>query len=187
MSSLHWARGSLTRLTRFQWTSTPRAFKAKYLRRGGSPDGSRCHCSLAGAARVSERVLGRLHETGQVVSSYWPGFALLLTPFEFFGVPWLCNPVLGALTVLVLHRLALELVGSRELAGLAVLLGLASTAVSINSISFYSMTAHALANAIFALLLLKPDVGGVCWQVSLVQLLWYFIIRCRISCSHYRG
>lgn len=98
------------------------------------------------------------HQTGQVLSAYWPGFALLLTPFTLLGVPWLCNPVLGAASVLVLHRLAMELFGSSRLAGLAVLLALASTAFSINAISFYSMTAHALANALFVLLLLEPNV-----------------------------
>ena len=46
--------------------------------------------------------------TGSVAEAYWPGFALLLTPFTWAGVPWLCNPVISALTLLVIHRLALE-------------------------------------------------------------------------------
>src|ERR1700733_8749744 len=47
--------------------------------------------------------------TGRVAEAYWPGFALLLAPFMWASVPWLCNPVLSALTLLVIYRLALEL------------------------------------------------------------------------------
>jgi len=97
------------------------------------------------------------HETGAIMSAYWPGFALLLVPFTALGVPWLCNPVLGALAVWVLHRLALDLTASREAAGTTVLLSMASSAFMINAISFYSMTAHLLCNALFVLLLLRPD------------------------------
>jgi hypothetical protein len=44
--------------------------------------------------------------TGQVASSYWPAYALILAPFTALGIPWACNPVLSALTVLIIHRLA---------------------------------------------------------------------------------
>jgi len=112
-------------------------------------------------------------ETGQVASAYMPGFALLLTPFMALGVPWLCNPALGAASVVVLHRLAMELFGDKRVAGLAILLAIASSAFSVNAMSFYSMTAHALANGLFALLLLRPSVwrcliAGVVGSVALV-------------------
>lgn len=96
-------------------------------------------------------------QTGAVASVYMPGFALLLTPFTFFGVAWLCNPVLGAASVLVVHRLALEIFHDKHAAGLAGLLTVGSSAFSINAISFYSMTAHALANGVYVLLLLQPS------------------------------
>jgi len=32
----------------------------------------------------------------QAIEYYWPGFALLLAPFEFLKVPWLCNASLAA-------------------------------------------------------------------------------------------
>jgi hypothetical protein len=95
-------------------------------------------------------------QTGEVASSYWPGFALLLTPFMALGIPWLCNPVLGGLSVWVIHRLTLRITGSVQAAGAAVLFSIASAAFVVNAISFYSMTAHLLCNAIFALLLLEP-------------------------------
>ena len=95
-------------------------------------------------------------ETGEIASSYWPGFALLLTPFMAAGVPWLCNPVLGAAAVWVIHRLTLELTQRTEAAGAASLFAAASAAFTVNAISFYSMTAHLLCNAVFVLLLLRP-------------------------------
>lgn len=94
--------------------------------------------------------------TGSVAETYWPGFALLLTPFTRAGVPWLCNPVITALTLLVVHRLALELCAEREAAGFALMLTLASPVIFADGISYYSMPAHLLANSVFALLLTHP-------------------------------
>jgi hypothetical protein len=94
--------------------------------------------------------------TGSVAENYWPGFALLLTPFTWAGAPWLCNPVISAVTLLVIHRLALELFGNREAAGFALLLTIASPVIFANGISYYSMPAHLLANSGFALLLVRP-------------------------------
>jgi len=94
--------------------------------------------------------------TGSVAENYWPGFALLLAPFTWAGVPWLCNPVISALTLLVIHRLALEMFDDREAAGFALLLTIASPVIFANGISYYSMPAHLLANSVFALLLVHP-------------------------------
>lgn len=95
------------------------------------------------------------HETGEVASAYWPGFAMILTPFTALGLPWICNPALGAASILVIHRLVLQLTQSADAAGAAILFTIASVAFTINAISFYSMTAHLLCNALFVLLLLK--------------------------------
>lgn len=97
------------------------------------------------------------HETGEVASIYWPGWALVLTPFTALGVAWLANPALGGLAVVLVHRLAMRLSGDPAASGLAVLLTVASPAVTANAISFYSMTAHLVCNAAFALLLLEPS------------------------------
>jgi len=96
--------------------------------------------------------------TGSVAEAYWPGFALVLTPFMWAGVPWLCNPVISAVTLLVIHRLALELFDNREAAGFALLLTIASPVIFANGISYYSMPGHLLANSVFALLLVRPTV-----------------------------
>ncbi len=96
------------------------------------------------------------HATGRVASAYWPSFALLLTPFTFLGIPWACNPVLSALTLVAIHRLALRIFADQETAGLAVLLTVASPVFFANGISYYSMPAHLLTNCVFALLLIDP-------------------------------
>jgi len=110
--------------------------------------------------------------TGEVSSSYWPSFALLLTPFTLLGIPWACNPVLSGLTIIVLNRLALRLFGSAEAAGLVTLFTLASPVFFADGISYYSMTSHMLANALFVLLLLKPSparlfAAGVVGSIAL--------------------
>jgi len=97
--------------------------------------------------------LGASGETGKVASYYMPGFALLLTPFTFLGVPWACNPALGAVSLLALHRLAKELIDSEEAGGWAMLFALASPAFSVNAMSYYSMAAHLLFNALYTLLI----------------------------------
>jgi hypothetical protein len=111
--------------------------------------------------------------TGSVAETYWPGFALLLAPFTWAGVSWLCNPVISALTLLAVHRLALELFDDREAAGFALLLTIASPVIFANGISYYSMPAHLLANSVFALLLVHPTppratAAGVVGSLALV-------------------
>jgi hypothetical protein len=96
------------------------------------------------------------HVTGHVASSYWPAHALIMTPFTLIGMPWACNPVLSAMTLLVVHRLALRIFEDTEAAGLALLLTAASPVFFGIGISYYSMPAHLLANSLYALLLFRP-------------------------------
>ncbi len=95
--------------------------------------------------------------TGQAIGAYWPGFALLLAPFEFLGTPWLCNACLAGLAILLIHRITLEITNDRRAAGWALLFTFASGAFIANAISYYSMQAHLTANLAFAWLLLKPN------------------------------
>lgn len=94
-------------------------------------------------------------ETGRVVSDYWPGFALLLTPFMRLGVPWLLNPLIGAATLLLLCYYTEKLLPDNQASAWVLLLTIASTAFSVNSISFYSMSTHLFLNLLFATLLLN--------------------------------
>jgi hypothetical protein len=95
-------------------------------------------------------------ETGQAIEAYWPGFALLLAPFQWLGVPWLCNATLAGIAVFLIHRITLEVTGDRRTAGWAILFAIASSAFWASAISYYSMQAHLTANLLFAWLLLKP-------------------------------
>ena len=112
------------------------------------------------------------HATGAVSSVYWPALSLLQLPFVALRVPWLLNPVLGGATALVMHRLGMALFANRRLAGYVVLFTLASPAVTINAVSYYSMPAHLLASALYALLLVRPTMlragmAGVVGSVAL--------------------
>jgi hypothetical protein len=95
--------------------------------------------------------------TGEVACKYWPSYALLLVPFMWLGIPWACNPVISAATLLVTRRLALELFEDRETAGFAVLFTVASPVLFGAGTSYYSEPAHLLTNALYALLLMRPD------------------------------
>jgi hypothetical protein len=94
--------------------------------------------------------------TGQAMEAYWPGFSLILSPFEFIGTPWLCNSILAAIAIFLIHRITLEITDDRRSAGWAVLFTLASGAFAAYAISYYSMQAHLTANLLFVWLLLKP-------------------------------
>jgi hypothetical protein len=96
-------------------------------------------------------------ETGRAIGHYWPGFALLLAPFEFFKVPWLCNASLSGVAILLIHWITLEITGDRRAAGWALLFTVASGAFVADALSYYSMQAHLTANLLFVALLLKPS------------------------------
>ena len=95
-------------------------------------------------------------ETGSVMEGYWPGLALLLAPFQWFGMPGLCNALLAGAAVYLIYRITLEITADARAAGWAMLFTLASGAFWANAISFYSMQAHLTANLLFAWLLLRP-------------------------------
>jgi hypothetical protein len=95
-------------------------------------------------------------ETGRAIEGYWPGFALLLAPFQLLGVPWLCNAALAGIAIVLMHRITYAVTGDRRAAGWAVLFALASSAFWANALSYYSMQAHLTLNLLFAWLLLKP-------------------------------
>jgi len=98
-------------------------------------------------------------ETGHVIEAYWPGFSLILAVFEFIRLPWLCNPLLAAISLLLIHRITAEVTGDKSAAGWSVLFALASGAFAGNAISFYSMQAHLTLNLVFAYLLIRPSAA----------------------------
>jgi hypothetical protein len=92
--------------------------------------------------------------TGQTASEYWPGFAALLAPFAWAGVPWLLNPALTAATLLLVHAICLRLFADRDAGGWAMLFALGSVQFTISGISYYSMPAHLAFNLLYVWLLL---------------------------------
>jgi hypothetical protein len=95
-------------------------------------------------------------ESGRAIEHYWPGFALLLAPFEFFKVPWLCNASLAGLAILLIYWITHEITGDRQAAGWALLFTVASSGFVAYALSYYSMQAHLTANLLFVALLMKP-------------------------------
>jgi hypothetical protein len=106
--------------------------------------------------RFQDYFLNVSRASGQVASAYWPAHALIMAPFTLAGISWACNPVISALTLLVIHRLALRIFEDIEAAGMALLLTAASPAFFGFGISYYSMPSHLLANSLYALLLIRP-------------------------------
>jgi hypothetical protein len=96
-------------------------------------------------------------QTGRVIGQYWPGFALLLAPFQFFHVPWLCNAALSGLAICLIHWITREISNDLRAAGWAVLFTIASGAFVANGLSYYAMQAHLCANLLFVALLMRPS------------------------------
>ncbi len=111
--------------------------------------------------------------TGQAMEAYWPGFSLVLAPFEYLHIPWLCNSILAGITIFLIQRITLKITNDRRAAGWAVVFTLASGAFASYAISYYSMQAHLTANLLFVWLLLKPTPyrafgAGVVGSLALV-------------------
>lgn len=93
--------------------------------------------------------------TGRVASIYWPGFSLLLAPFSLIGAPWACNPLLAALSLVLIARIATRLSGVPQAGGWAMLFALGSPGFIGMAMSYFSMTAHLFVNALFVWLMLE--------------------------------
>jgi hypothetical protein len=94
-------------------------------------------------------------ETGRVVSDYWPGFALLLTPFMKLGVPWLLNPIISSGTLLLLFYYMKKIIVDNVAASSAMLLTISSAVFIVSGISYYSMSAQLFFNLLYAVCLLR--------------------------------
>jgi hypothetical protein len=134
------------------------------------------------AAEVPPDLVGRLvppyrwfieaSADGHMISAYWPGFALLLTPFVWLGAPWLLNPLLGGASLYLVWWLARRTCPEEDAPGWALLLAVSSTAFTVNAISYYSMGAHLCASLAYAALLFEPTprrlaLAGVVGSVAL--------------------
>lgn len=96
------------------------------------------------------------HKTGGAISGYWPGLALLETPFVRLGLDWCLNPALGALSLLMIHRLASDAARQSTAGGWAMLIALASPQFTVTAMSYYAMTGELALNLLFLWLILRP-------------------------------
>lgn len=112
--------------------------------------------------------------TGDAVSGYWPGLALLMTPFVVVHAPWALNAALSTLALALIGEFAAHAgrdeSGADSRRGWAMLAALASPVFTINAMSFYAMPGLLALNLLFLWLLLRPGhlaaflaglVGGV--------------------------
>lgn len=109
-------------------------------------------------------------QTGAAVSIYWPGYALLLTPFVLVGAPWACNPLLASGSLVLIGRLAGRLTRAPQAAGWAMLLALASPAFTGMALGYFSMTAHLFFNLLYVWALLESRflLAGLVGSYALV-------------------
>lgn len=91
------------------------------------------------------------HDSGAIASSYWPSAAVIMAPFSALNLPWLCNPVLTALTVLGLSKLLNELVDDAAARGFALVATLASPVILVDGMSFYGMPLQLFCTVMFTL------------------------------------
>ena len=91
---------------------------------------------------------------GRAMSVYWPGWALLMTPFVWLGAPWLLGPAMASLGIYVIGRLATLLAGVQA-AAIAVLFALTSGAFVITGMSLLPAGGYLTLNMLFAWLLLR--------------------------------
>ena len=49
------------------------------------------------------------HETGRAIEGYWPGFAILLAPFELLAIPWACNSLISGLAIYLVFQIHIQL------------------------------------------------------------------------------
>lgn len=95
------------------------------------------------------------HGSGAIASAYWPGLALVMTPFTWLGLSWLCNPVITAATVWALSALLKALVEDSAARGFALCATVASPVILVNGMSYYGMPLQLLCSVMFTLGLVK--------------------------------
>lgn len=102
-------------------------------------------------------------ESGSVASVYWPAQSLVMAPFTFFGMPWLCNPLITGLTFLALNSLLELLVRAPAARGFALFSMLASPVILINGMSYFGMPLQLLCCLMFTLGMIKSTTS---WLVA---------------------
>jgi hypothetical protein len=100
-------------------------------------------------------------DTFSWVASYLPVYSLMRVPFVLLHAEWLLNPLLAAVTVLLLDRVARRLwPGDDRRRLLAIAFLVTSSQFLVTSMTRYSMPAHLCLNLLWLLLYLRDDRTG---------------------------
>jgi len=108
------------------------------------------------------------------MSAYWPAYAWIRSLFSPFGAEWFTNPLLAAMSMVVLAATVPHVVPDCPSARLvAVLMFVASAQFWVTSMTAYSMPAHLFFNLLWLFLYLKrqPFCSAVLPWVGLVAIL----------------
>ena len=110
--------------------------------------------------------LNQLVFDGQLYSKYEPGWPLLLAPGVLLGLPWLVNPILGAVAIWAIVALGRHLYGDRAAIGAAALCVI-SPFFLLNTASYYSHPASLAAALLFVLFYIRTvEKGGTLYAVA---------------------
>jgi hypothetical protein len=108
-----------------------------------------------------------LAKDGIWVSQYEPGWAMVLTPAVWLGLPlWVVNPLIGTTLLAAIFALAREQV-SRQAAWTAVIAVACSAFFMLNAASYFSHVSAALWGVLFALFGLRYLQTGDAWSAAL--------------------
>ncbi|MBL92915.1 MAG: hypothetical protein CMH56_14020, partial [Myxococcales bacterium] len=116
-----------------------------------------------------------MFESGDIFCRYWPGNALLRTPFTLLGVPWMLNVSLAVGCLYLAKYVCRELLGRQSFAASwAVLFFIVSPNFLVNAISMYPNTFYLFSSLGFVALLLKPTflrviLAGILGSMAIVQ------------------
>jgi 4-amino-4-deoxy-L-arabinose transferase-like glycosyltransferase len=116
---------------------------------------------------------------GHYYGKYPPGWPLILSLGVLAHAPWLVNPLLGMLTMLLLHRLALKTF-SREVANAALCAAAVNPFLIFNSASYFSHPSCLLFVTLFAYAFfrwLREPVGRLPYVLMGASLGAAFLIR----------
>ncbi len=105
---------------------------------------------------------------GRMICQYPPSWPLLMAPFVALGVPWMANPAMSALTVLLVYRIGRDIYGSPA-TGIAAGLFLTTNALFIlNGAAFFAHPSVLMMMALTIWLFSRAALG----QGTTVQRPW---------------
>jgi 4-amino-4-deoxy-L-arabinose transferase-like glycosyltransferase len=137
--------------------------------------------------------VGWMINNGAFYTQHPPGWPLVLAAGVLLGVPWLINPLLGMLTLLVVYALGKTMYDTR-VAAIALLLMLGSPFFLFNSASYWAHPASLLFLTLSLLYFVKGleaasvrslVIGGLCGSLSfLIRPLEQvaFLVACGLFC-----